>query len=439
MNAVEYMIPGILMAFLPRLLETIAIRDVMDIVAIRKYQKQVYYIAWYPLFVVWIYVVSMLSVPNILKLVLNIAFSFIAMVALYAGKWYRLFLIAATVMIGNRLFDLLFVFGFSWISGENYGSMSPQDVRLFCMILLTKLTEMLTAKIFRGIAGHRRISDLKREDHFIYFLIPVISILIADCLMLDCIRQGTVSINLAGAISGIIILDIAFFYMIHRMEFYYKSESDLRALNLHMAAQMESIAAVEQTHKKIRQISHGITTQLSAIETLLRHQKYQEAEEYLRSITDTVEQDILPIHTNNVVVDALLNQRYIMARSKNIKMQFDIQDLQDIRLRTTDMVSILSNALNNAIEACEKVTGNRLIELKIINNDHELFISVQNTVEEDIQIAGDTLPTSKMDKLNHGLGLGGIKSVVDRCGGKLFIECENRIFKLVAAFITTLD
>lgn len=439
MNAVEYIIPSILMAFLPRLLETIAIRDFMDIVAIRKYQKQGYYIAWYPLFVVWIYVVSMLSVPNILKLVLNIVFSFITMEVLYIGKWYRLFLVAAAIMIGNWLFDLLFISCVSWISGEIYRNMSPEDVRLFCVVMLTKLTEMLIAKILLGIVGHRRISDLKREDQFIYFLIPVISILAVDGLMLDCIDHGTVSINLASVILGIVILDIAFFHMMHRMEFYYKSESDLRALNSHMAAQMESIAAVEQTHKKIRQISHGITTQLSAIETLLRHQKYQEAKEYLRSITDTIEQDILPIHTNNVVVDALLNQRYIMARSKNIKMQFDIQDLQDIKICTPDMVSILSNALNNAIEACEKVTGNRLIELKIINNDHELFISIQNTVEEDVQIIGNTLPTSKKDKLNHGLGLGGIKSVVDRCGGKLFIECKNRIFKLVVAFITTSD
>ncbi len=432
MDVVEYVIPHMQMLFLPRILETIAIRECMDIVAIRRYKKQVYYIAWYPVFVLWMYMVSALPVTNSMKLFINMLFILLTLIILYENQWYRNILIAAVITIGNRLFDIVFAQGFVLLMGDRFRNMESGSIEMFCMVMLTKLTEMLIIKIARGIVGYRRIQILKKEDYFLYFLMPIVSILMMDVLLADCIGHGKISVNLAWASLGLVVLDIAIFHMMHRMEAYYRSEGDLRALNSRMEAQMDNIASVELTHKRIRQMSHGITTQLSAIETLLRHQKYQEAEDYLKSITDTVEQDMLPIHTNNVVVDALLNQKYILARSKDIKMQFDIQDLQNVKIHTTNVVTILSNGLNNAIEACEKVDGERRIELKIINNDAELLISIQNTVAEDIKIEENIIPTSKEDKFNHGLGLEGIATVVERCDGKLFLECEGGIFKLVA-------
>lgn len=425
------LIPQIQMIILPKLLEAITIREYMDIVAVRKYQKQAYYIAWYPVFALWLYAVSILQAPIIVSIILNVLFSAATMMLLYQGKWYQKVAVAVTAVIGVVILDYLFLEGFLLLLGSKFAEVGSTSVEMFSTIMLTKLTEMLAVKIARGIIGYRRIKGLKAEDYFLYFLMPIVSIGVMDMLFIDCIGHGEASTSLTYAILGIVILDIAIFHMMHRMEKYYQAEGDMRVMNLQMTAQMDNIREIEQTHKRIRQISHGITTQLSAIETLLRHHKYAEAEDYLKSITDTVEQDILPIHTNNVVVDALLNQRYILARSKGIKMRFDIQDLQTIKIRTTDLVSIISNGLNNAIEACEAVTGNKIIELKILNAEEELLISIQNTVESDIVVDGDRIPTSKDDKLNHGFGLEAIRLVLERYHGKMFLECENHIFKLI--------
>lgn len=432
MDTIWHAIPHLQMIFLPRILEAIAIREFMDIVVVRRYKRQVYYIIWYPVFVLWLYAVSLLAIPEPAELLVNMLFSLFTVSLLYTGSKVQYLAVAVIEIAGNKLFDIFMTQGYALLFHIDIKSVAANSVELFGVIMLTKLTEMLLVKIMRGIVGCRRIKGLKNEDYFLYFLMPIVSVVVMNLLFADCVRHGTMSDILMYAMLGIVVLDIAIFHMMHRMESYYKSESNLRVLYSQATAQMENIAAVEQTHKRLRQISHGITTQLSAIETLLRHHKYQEAEDYLKSITDTVEQDMLPIHTNNVVVDALLNQKYILAHAKGIKMQFDIQDLQNLRIRTTDMVSILSNGLNNAIEACQAVEGNRMIELKIINGDSELLISIQNTVRQDIAIEGSLIPTSKADKFHHGLGLEGINAVVKRYNGTLFLECENRIFKLIA-------
>ena len=140
---------------------------------------------------------------------------------------------------------------------------------------------------------------------------------------------------------------------------------------------------------------------------------------------------MLPIHTNNVVVDAILNQKYTMATSKNIRMYFDIQDMQDCKVDVMAMVSLLSHGLNNAIEACEKVEGDKVIELRILNEERELIISIENTVEQDVVITDSAIPTTKKDKDNHGIGLESIKNIVEQFGGQVFLESANKTFKLL--------
>ncbi len=170
---------------------------------------------------------------------------------------------------------------------------------------------------------------------------------------------------------------------------------------------------------------------------LLVNEKYDKARDYLSEISDTVEQNVLPVHTNNVVIDAVLNQMFIIAASKKITMNFNIQDLEKLMMNVSDLATILNNGINNAIEACEKLPPGkpRLIEIQISNEERELIISIRNTtVEKELQIVNNTLLTTKPDAVNHGLGIESIKSAVKKYDGKLFLECQNYNFHLLAAF-----
>ncbi len=51
---------------------------------------------------------------------------------------------------------------------------------------------------------------------------------------------------------------------------------------------------------------------------------------------------------------------------KNIVFIFKINDLSGINVSDEDIVVILSNLLNNAIEACEKCPDKRVIKMKLV-------------------------------------------------------------------------
>lgn len=61
-----------------------------------------------------------------------------------------------------------------------------------------------------------------------------------------------------------------------------------------------------------------------------------------------------------MIINAILNTKYQEAISKNIVFVFKVNDLSKIVIKDEDLVVILANLLNNAIEACENVRKRKL-------------------------------------------------------------------------------
>ena len=68
------------------------------------------------------------------------------------------------------------------------------------------------------------------------------------------------------------------------------------------------------------------------------------------------------IDVNNTVLNVVLNQKYRLAKSKDIALYFQVNDLSGLWMKDAgcDVIS-LSNLLDNAIEACEKLDCNKVI------------------------------------------------------------------------------
>lgn len=76
--------------------------------------------------------------------------------------------------------------------------------------------------------------------------------------------------------------------------------------------------------------------------------------------------------------------------------------------------TIISNLLNNAIEACEKIQEDkRIIEFEIVGYNSQIFISVCNSYDmESIINQKQKFITTKEDKLNHGIVLENVSLLI---------------------------
>ena len=103
-------------------------------------------------------------------------------------------------------------------------------------------------------------------------------------------------------------------------------------------------------------------------------------------------------------------------------------------IKPVDMCIILSNALDNAIEANRKIEDpeKRYIKLKMHGDETYSAISVSNpAAAAPVRVNQHSYATSKKDAGNHGFGLKSIESTAKKYGGEMLTKFEDGVFSLI--------
>lgn len=94
-----------------------------------------------------------------------------------------------------------------------------------------------------------------------------------------------------------------------------------------------------------------------------------------------------------------------------------------------DVCIIFGNALDNAIEACERIEdGEKKIQLFLIERENKLLCHLTNTTSLD-SMKG-VAKTSKSDQENHGFGLNNMREALAKYDSEPIIELKDGIFSL---------
>lgn len=175
--------------------------------------------------------------------------------------------------------------------------------------------------------------------------------------------------------------------------------------------------------------THDFKNHLNYIYELIKSREYLLAEKYIEKINSNWSEEIDYINTNNFMINSILNQKFKQAKKRGIPILFAMNDLRNVNIEDEDMVILLTNLLDNAIEACEKNSSSLgVIKVRFIDESGKIILSVRNPVNESIRYQGGKLETTKSKKADHGIGMENIQSVVDKYGGENIWSCNEGYF-----------
>lgn len=207
-------------------------------------------------------------------------------------------------------------------------------------------------------------------------------------------------------------------------------EMDNLLLRQHMEMQQESIQALEQNYRVQRKNTHEFEHHMQVLRDLLDRGEVDAAREYLDRLKKNRSIHVMSVSSNHPVIDVILNQKYQTARENEIKMQIRVNDLSALTIPTDSLVVVLTNLLDNAIEACRRLDGYREIFCSVLYDDG-LYISIRNT-SEPVQIVDGKIPTSKQDSLSHGFGLLSVSHVLSQLNAEYTFGYEEGWFHFAA-------
>lgn len=198
--------------------------------------------------------------------------------------------------------------------------------------------------------------------------------------------------------------------------------------------------AVMSSQKTLSKIKHDLRLHFLNIADHLKKSEITEAKKYVAEQVGSFDHIIA---TDNMPIDTILN--YYQQRIKetlNIDLDTEIVIPANMTLDATNVVMILGNALENAMEACGRVPqSERYIRVKaIITAQKELMITITNpyAITPVVDKEGNLI-TIKPDKTNHGLGLVGIKEILNEEAGHIHIEYENNVFRFMLLLYGTCE
>ena len=138
-------------------------------------------------------------------------------------------------------------------------------------------------------------------------------------------------------------------------------------------------------------------------------------------------------HTGLPFLDSLLFNAKRKAEERGIAFDVVISEGCLSFMKEDDVNVIFSNAILNAIEACEKIQEKpKRIQIKAGKNLEDTLLYFKNTVAEERKKGSFT--TNKKNKKMHGIGLTSIQEVVEKYNGYVSIVEENGSFQLAILF-----
>lgn len=170
---------------------------------------------------------------------------------------------------------------------------------------------------------------------------------------------------------------------------------------------------------------HDIKNQIAMLGNRVSKEEIKELERAVR-IYDTA------FKTDNEALDVLLMERMVLCESKNIRLDCMIQGEHLSFMKQSDIYSLFGNALDNAIEAVEKLKDpeRRYISVKMREDRGMLVIHFENFYDGELSFERGLPKTTKEDERYHGFGMKSIRMITEKYDGYFAVKAQDGIFQL---------
>lgn len=182
---------------------------------------------------------------------------------------------------------------------------------------------------------------------------------------------------------------------------------------------------VQSIYDKMRGWRHDYHNHIQALLALVGDD--ERTRDYLWKLNKDLTEVDTVVKTGNVTVDAILNSKLTLIKSKDIPVDAVAKVPDDLKISEIDLCAIIGILLDNAIEAVLPLPPeSRFIRIYIGMLKSQLYISVTNSTASEPRKIGEKYVSTKGE--GRGVGLMRVDSIARRNGGTVNRQNESGVF-----------
>lgn len=299
------------------------------------------------------------------------------------------------------------------------------------IIVFGKIALFLCILLIKKQFGKKTMEMLADTEWTRFLFFPSFTVItIAAMIMTFPYTENQTQENVLYTIAfGMVVMNVFVYALINDIVEREAKLHEKEMLELQVKNQIEMYRSVSENFEIQKRKYHEFKNQILCIEALVKEQEYDELGKFVSRISGNFINEKNVINTNHVIINAIVNAKYQEAISKGIVFVFRGNDLSKIKMQDEDLVVLLSNLLNNAIEACEKCQNSKTIKLKFVIDENEVILSVKNTYNHPIVYENNEIKTTKVIRPDeHGVGIKNIIRIVKKYKGSYVIQNSDNEF-----------
>lgn len=247
------------------------------------------------------------------------------------------------------------------------------------------------------------------------------------CVMYD---YGKVQKNDLLFILGIFMLTIITVMLLFFRVYSRLLENEKKIMDIQNNAIECRYKDLSEAHEKYRCLVHDEKHLISYVKECLVNGKTDEALIFLGDFQCTLNEQEECVWTGIQELDYILNIKFRAMKEKDIELNYDF-DVNKIPLKNTDIVIVMGNLLDNAIEAAKKCEeGKKYINITIKNINQFFILKIKNSCVKKAVVKNERFISDKLQKQKHGLGIESVKHIITSYNGEMSFLCDEEIFEV---------
>lgn len=400
----------------------------MDDLFERKYTRRVYVLAW--LLFVAIAIVFNFTGIAILKSIYGIVSACILGLLLFKAQNKRR-IVGAGVFFFLYLFiiDTLSVLFFTIFSGKTIEMVRSNVVLLFVCGLGNQIMLLCFYKPIVALMKKHKFDIITFQQNLFLIILALFEAALLIYIM-SFIDKTSSGVMLTMMITGFLGLDTYLIYLFETISQKYELEREIDLKKQQEEMQNSYYHSIETQYDHSRRLIHDIKNHMQTLEEIYSEGSNIEAKQYAKTILESMDTFSGRFKCKNRVLTIIINDKILKCDDQSIRIDTQVEDLNFDFIDPFDMTTIFSNLLDNAIEACSKVSiERREIDLKIYKFNEFITISVRNYYDGKLVWDKDSLVSTKGGK-HMGLGLKNVKSAVEKYEGTMQRKSDGEHFEV---------
>lgn len=267
-----------------------------------------------------------------------------------------------------------------------------------------------------------------------YLCVPIFTL----CMMITIFYSGVdikenpaIRIFMTVFFTGMLLSNMVLFYSFQKYTENLSETMQQKVELVYKNVEIERLSKITEMNETYNEAVHNMSHSLKVIDQLAEENNIKDIRQVIEQLTGRLSKKQIIQYSNNKMLNTLLSEYSVQAEKKGILFDVYVEPRCVIKqIKDIDLVSMLGNLFDNAIEASLNIRGASIFTRIFMHKNGKMCIIkiVNDFMTERLMIVNGKAVSTKNEEGIHGIGLTSISKTIEKYNGSFSYYIENEKF-----------